>query len=136
MPFLYTKKLVAEINSLYTASIQRKTDNKLFVNLVSADDPNLKVFGINSEYIHSIDENGIRHALKHKNISISDILLIPVIITSYDKLRAGNKPNTIVYEKNFADTIVYIVEIRKGRKKLTMKTMYKKKLKPRITPKL
>lgn len=45
--------------------------------------------------------------------------------------KSGNKPFTIVYEKEFVDTVVYIEEIRTGRKKLALKTMYKRKTKAR-----
>lgn len=136
MPVLYSKKLINEIITLYGVAIKGKKDNKNFIDLCPVKDSKLKRMGISSDYVHSIDENGIRHALKHRNISISDFLLIPFIITEYDSVKNGNKPNSIVYEKNFGDTIIYVVEVRRGRKKLTMKTMYKKKLKPRPKSKL
>lgn len=81
-----------------------------------------------SGYSHCIDKSGIIHVLKrHKNINCSDFLLIPFIIKNYDIIGLGKEPNTIVYKKLIGDEFFYIEEIRQGRKKLAIKTFYKRK---------
>lgn len=134
---MLTRKKINALIDLYRKSQSDKSGNRKFVELVSVTKKQAaqlgKLFnGVDlADYTHSIDESGLRHALKHPDISISDILLIPFIIAEYDKVYPGNKPFTIVYEKEFVDTVVYIEEIRTGRKKLVLKTMYKRKTKAR-----
>ncbi|MHA7109255.1 hypothetical protein ACRTDU_03965 [Sunxiuqinia elliptica] len=133
---MYSRRFINDLLDLYQKAIKSKSGNKHYLNLnpltkKQASSISQLLGGIDvSEFQHSIDESGIRHALKHREISVSDILLIPLVISDYDKVYAGNKPHTLVYEKNFVDTVVYIEEVRQGRKKLVLKTMYKKKLKP------
>ncbi|MFK8377721.1 PBECR3 domain-containing polyvalent protein [Capnocytophaga canimorsus] len=84
--------------------------------------------GLNVEgYVHTLDNSGVLHALKHKNINASDILLIPFIIDNYDFIGKGKEENTIVYKKVINQEYYYVEEIRKGRKKLALKTLYKRK---------
>lgn len=78
-------------------------------------------------YRHTLDSSGIIHSLKHANITMSDILLIPYIINSYDVMGVGIKEGTIVYKKQIVNEYFYVEEIRKGRKKLAIKTLYKRK---------
>ena len=78
-------------------------------------------------YVHSLDNSGVLHALKHKNISVADLLLIPFIIENYDFIGKGKEDNTIVYKKIINQEYYYVEEIRTGRKKLALKTLYKHK---------
>jgi len=78
-------------------------------------------------YVHCIDGAGIIHALKHANINASDILLIPFIIENYDFIGLGKIENTIVYKKLIGNEYFYVEEIRTGRKKFAIKTLYKRK---------
>lgn len=78
-------------------------------------------------YVHSLDNSGVLHALKHKNISVADLLLIPFIIENYDFIGKGKENNTIVYKKVINQEYYYVEEIRTGRKKLALKTLYKHK---------
>lgn len=80
-----------------------------------------------NNFVHSVDISGIKHALKHKNINASDILLLPLIVSEFDLIGFGKTPDTIVYKKEIGDHYFVVEEIRKGRKKLTMKTLYKYK---------
>lgn len=80
-----------------------------------------------SGYVHCLDNSGILHALKHANISTSDLLLIPFIIDNYDFISKGKEEDTIVYKKIINDEYYFVEEIRTGRKKLALKTLYKRK---------
>lgn len=87
-----------------------------------------KNINVNVEgYKRIFDKSGIKHVLKkHKNIKIKDFLLIPLIIKKYDFISCGNKPNTIFYKKLIGDEYFYVETIRKRRKKLALKTFYKR----------
>lgn len=104
---------------------------------------------IDSEYKHIVESSAINHVLnrhgegKEKddsqtNITKEDFELIPEIISMADKITLGSTRQglpAIVYEKTFADgTTFYIEEVRQGRKKLALKTMYKKKLAHSVAP--
>jgi len=78
-------------------------------------------------YIHCIDGSGINHAMRHHNITVNDIMLVPFILDNYDFIGLGKKKNTIVYKKLIGKEYFYVEEIRTGRKKLTIKTLYKRK---------
>jgi hypothetical protein len=82
-------------------------------------------------YVHCIDAAGIVHAFKHSNIKSSDILLIPFIVENYDVIGIGKEEGTIVYKKLIGKEYFYIEETRVGRKKLVIKTFYKRKTKKR-----
>ena len=99
-------------------------------------------------YKHLIDVSGIKHILrKHGNVthekkigqmpvSEGDLLKIREIIKNYDKMNASKKTKTkldsIEYKKRIGDSnYTMIEEIRKGRKKLALKTLFKKPLKPK-----
>lgn len=87
-----------------------------------------KIININVEgYKRTLDDTGINHVFKiHKDIKDEDFLLIPSIIKEYDFIGAGKKPDTIVYKKLIVNDFFYIETVRKGRKKLAIKTFYKK----------
>jgi hypothetical protein len=96
-----------------------------------------------SEYKRIIDNYAINHVLKkhgtgnehlrgQETVEITDFSLIPEITENFDDLKDGgmNKINnhTIKYEKNLQKgNYIYIEELRKGRKELSMQTMYIKK---------
>jgi len=102
---------------------------------------------ITPAYKHVLDKSGVSHAFKkhggereslrgQKRLTKEDILRIPEIITSYDKVEvpfdhdgnpeksaAGN--DLIRYEKTFADgTTYYVEEVRAGRRELALSTMW------------
>lgn len=95
-------------------------------------------------YDHTVDNYAMIHAIKdHGNdlipVKMSDYEKIPEIIKTADNVywdsgetNAGknkkgqpkNRNGVIVYEKNYGDRVVYLEEVRKGRRELAMKTMY------------
>lgn len=73
-----------------------------------------------------IDISAIRHAKKrHPNLEDADFCLIPLIVSSNDKIMKGDNDFSIVYVKSFEDTYYYVEYVRTGRKRLAMKTFYK-----------
>jgi hypothetical protein len=91
--------------------------------------------GINiSGYIHQIESCALRHALKRHGsdrlpITCEDFGLIPEIIRNFDYIKFGKTQRglkSIIYIKRFNATIICIEELRRGKKRLSFKTMYKK----------
>ena len=100
--------------------------------------------GFNIEgYSHLLDVSGVRHAfLKHgvsglkvargqEAITDKDIFKIPEIIDSFDTIDFPGKNkigrDLIRYSKRFKDgTTYYVEEIRTGKKKLAIQTLYKR----------
>lgn len=97
-----------------------------------------------SGYSHNIDVSGVRHAfLEHGNskteekrgqkaITEEDIKKIPQIVEDYDHIEFPGKNaigrDIIKYQKRYEDgTTFYVEEVRTGRKRLTIQTMYKRK---------
>lgn len=120
------------------ATNSRNAGNKLFIDLaaLTIDEVSqlMKLTGKDlTGYVHSLDGSGIIHALKHPNIKASDILLIPFIVQNYDFIGQGKTDGTIVYKKLIGDEYFYVEEIRTGRKKMVIKTLYKRKTRKRRT---
>ncbi len=96
------------------------------------------------DYKHMIDVAGVNHVMrkhgkeeeKYKGqipITENDFLNIPNIVENYDDVNPSNKTKmhleAIKYTKVIENKKYTMVEeIRSGRKKLTMKTLYKKPL--------
>jgi len=123
------QKILVFVNSVINCI---DTGNTTFIDLYTITDIEAKKLGeVAGEdfrgYIRTLDAAGIKHALKHTNLSASDLLLIPFIVSEYDNIGYGTKPNTIVYTKLIGDKYFYVEEIRVGRKKLVIKTLYKTK---------
>ena len=100
--------------------------------------------GILEEFKWTIDNYAIihthnKHGQEKKEISrgqipvvITDYLLIPEIVKEPDKISVGEKSNIgtelIIYEKDIDGVnYFYVEEVRKKRKSLAMKTLYKRK---------
>jgi len=60
-------------------------------------------------------------------MTISDFLIISTIVNERDVCGLGKAENTIVYKKTLADEYFYVEFIQQGRKKLALKTYYKRK---------
>jgi len=119
-----------KIQDFIQLALRSEHKNRIFVDFQRVRKVKLlsSILKTNVEgYTHSLDQSGVIHALKHANLSPSDLLLIPYIINNFDTVKAGFKPNTIIYEKKIVDHYFYVEELRKGRKKLVIKTMYKQK---------
>ncbi|ANI88592.1 valine--tRNA ligase [Arachidicoccus ginsenosidimutans] len=99
---------------------------------------------ITTEYKHTIDRSGINHVLNnHSNSNIEDsrgqiaiteqdFELIVDVLNQPDEIIASGldkqQKETITYTKKFDDgTIIYLEEIRTGRKELMLQTMRKMK---------
>ncbi len=95
-----------------------------------------------TDFKRIIDVSGIRHTLrKHGNqqkeellgqiaVYPTDFALIPYIVKHFDKISKSINDrglDVIIYEKKIIDTFFYVEEIRAGRKKVAINTMYKKK---------
>ncbi|MCE5269263.1 MAG: hypothetical protein LLG00_15405, partial [Planctomycetaceae bacterium] len=96
-----------------------------------------------SGYRHTVDEDGILHAMKGHGVDSperpkdeppltpSDIAAIPEIIAHPDNVELSAKvkndltPKRIVYKKRGKDGVVVVEEVRTGRRRLALKTMYK-----------
>lgn len=90
-----------------------------------------------SDYVRSIDDASVRHALKHKNLTIEDFLLIDVITVDYDFVCYDVDQKKIIYSKKITDkrrtnngerNFYYVEYIQTGNKRMAMKTMYKSKI--------
>jgi hypothetical protein len=94
-----------------------------------------KQFGINvRDYERTLDADGVRHALnKHPNLFDTDFLTILVIVDNPDIVGLGKENDTIVYRKDFEKYIFYVECIQKGKKRLMLKTLYKKRKPPKRT---
>ncbi len=99
---------------------------------------------INTDYVHSISDTQIGHAVDNHSseseeaklnqipISKDDLLLIPFVIKDYDKVEVSPNKNkrgltTIILTKQIDDCVIYYLEeVRVRRKSLAMVTLYKK----------
>jgi len=82
---------------------------------------------------HSMNRHGDKKVDSYP-IDYSDFLLIPFIISNFDEMIVGDITKTtnlqsIIWVKEIGDKYFFVEEIRKGRKKLALKTLYKKPLK-------
>lgn len=85
-----------------------------------------------SGFIRIIDVSSIKHVFKdHPNMKDTDFCLIPLILDNPDSIEPGNNPDSILYKKTFKESYYYVEYVRKGRKKLAMKTFYKTKNRPK-----
>ncbi|MBO4595493.1 MAG: hypothetical protein J5632_02640 [Bacteroidales bacterium] len=97
---------------------------------------------IDSSWKHTIDNSAVRHAIKvhgesteelrgQVKITAADLIGIPEIIAGYDSVRVEiNKRSqyVLIYSKSMADgTVIYVEEVRNGRKELATSTIYKRK---------
>ena len=86
-------------------------------------------------YERILSLRGIRHAtIGHKDLTESDFLSILLIVENPDVVGLGKKPNTIVYRKDFERFYFYVECIQNKRKRLEIKTLYKRKRKPLKRP--
>jgi len=74
--------------------------------------------------------SGIRHVFnRHENLTESDFLAISLVIEFPDSVRLGNKPNSLLYRKDLDFCYFYVECVIHKRKKLELKTLYKRKRK-------
>ncbi|MBO4557074.1 MAG: hypothetical protein J5693_00530 [Bacteroidales bacterium] len=105
----------------------------------------LSLFGVKIDctWNHTVDNSAVRHAIKiHGNdreslrgqsqLTLSDMLMIPTIVSSYDTITTSKNKriqDTILYTKTIesGDTYFFAEEVRKGRRELAASTLYKRK---------
>lgn len=101
-----------------------------------------KGLDIDPSYVHSIENSSINHSESRHGgkstprgnyvaLTESDYELIPDILNDYDSIDVSSNKNkvgntVIEYEKELPDgTIMYLEEVRTGRKSLALQTIYK-----------
>lgn len=136
-----------ETSDLIDAAIQRpNSGNKIFAVLAKVDpavaNKVKSVTGIDvTDFVHGIDEVAVRHIFKHHGDDVTESLRNQVAVTKEDIASLNevlNNPDTVDYsgtlsdgtptitlKKKVGDTIVCVQEVRTGRKKLAVKTMWK-----------
>lgn len=86
-------------------------------------------------YTHMIDASAIRKVLRDHGgdalpLTMDDLASLPTIVTTADAVEAGRDSRrglpTIRYTKRINGHVVVVEEVRTGRKKLALLTMYKK----------
>lgn len=92
---------------------------------------------------HVLENYAIRHIIKEHGdplseasrgqqaVTVADLALIPEILRSPDVVTYSSDPTkrglpAIIYQKNIAGLVVYVEEVRTGKKELVPKTMYKR----------
>ena len=139
-------EIYTNINELLELSKQNGTFNKKSeigkVNDWLVKEANKNNWNITDEYIHDIDVSAIKHINKKHSekeiergqidITDDDIRNIPYIINNPDYVIFGSKnklnKDSIIYVKTMLDgSVVYVEEVRTGRKTLSANTMWKTK---------
>lgn len=104
-----------------------------------------EITGLDLEnYERILDNFAVKHALnKHGHAGVeklrgqipitkNDFELIPKVVENPDKIEIGEKnrrgADLIKYTKNIEEKVIYVEEIRKGRKQLALQTLYKQKV--------
>lgn len=154
--FLFSKgaKTTGKIDNpahLVDIALSRNDGNKAFSELGNVSKEVVEkikqTIGIDvSGWQHSIDEASIRHVFdSHGNsetesklgqiaITRDDIGRLLDVVNSPDNIDKGNEPNTIELSKRIGNEVFVVQEIKTGRNKLALKTMWKKPLSARDAP--
>ena len=89
-------------------------------------------------FVHGIDEAAIRHVFEEHGdveaenkrgqiaVTAHDIANLSAVVISPDDIQKGDEENTIEVSKRIGSEVLVVQEIRTGRKKLVLKTMWKK----------
>jgi len=89
-------------------------------------------------FVHGIDEAAIRHVFEEHGdveaenkrgqiaVTAHDIANLSAVVMSPDDIQKGDEENTIEVSKRIGSEVLVVQEIRTGRKKLVLKTMWKK----------
>jgi AICAR transformylase/IMP cyclohydrolase PurH len=127
------KKQIAELaKSNFTPTKLQQIDLAV-VNLDVAKKAKAETGSNIKGFIHQIDNYGLRHAFKRHSkdqlpLTLDDFELIPEIIENYDSIDFGKTKKgltSIVYDKQYKNITRIVEEIRKGKRTLAFKTMYK-----------
>lgn len=139
----------ADLKEIYHIAISRNDRNKSFANIAKvSDDVVQKVFEVLrldiQNWVHGIDESAIRHILKkHGNpkaeasrgqiaVTENDILNLETILNQPDIVEYGGLNDrgneTLIFKKKIQNQIVCIQEVRNGHKKLSVTSIWIKKV--------
>jgi hypothetical protein len=136
-----------EIIELVEFAIKSKNTINKKVNINTVDENEAKILKAKTGfdllgYKRVIDKSSINHVIKeHGNekteasrgqiaITKKDFELIPLIVKSQNVIYSGKTKaglDCILYEIIIKNTYYYVEEIRKGKKELCLKSMYKRK---------
>ena len=136
---------ISSLTNLLSIALSRRDGNKAFTDIgeVTSEvaEKTKKATGIDvSGFVHAVDESAIRHIFeKHGNeksealrgqvaVTNEDIESIADVLMSPDNIEQGKKNNTIELSKRIGNEVFVVQEIRVGRKKLAIVTMWKKPL--------
>ncbi|UZA02094.1 PLxRFG domain-containing protein [Moraxella bovis] len=134
-----------DLDTLYRVANSRSDGNKSFTNVAKVNDETAQkiqaLTGIDVVgFDIGIDESSIRHTLKEHGDEVSerkrgqtaiveqDFGLVADIVNNADEIKKGDVDNTLIFEKKLGNTYVVVQELRIGKRKLSLKTMYKKGL--------
>lgn len=134
-----------DIDTLLEVATSRGGGNRSFANLAKVTDETAKkikdILGVDvAGFDIGIDESAIRHTLnQHGNeqteqkrgqtaVTEQDFALVAEITNNADVIKKGNSENTLQFEKQIGSLYVVVQELRIGKGKLSLKTMYKKGL--------
>ena len=139
----------AELKDIYRIAKSRNDPNKSFSNIAKvSDDVVQKVFDVTGldiqNWVHGIDESAIRHIFKkHGNpktetsrgqiaVTENDILNLETILNQPDSVEYGGLNDrgneTLIFKKKIENQIVCIQEVRNGHKKLSVTSIWIKKV--------
>lgn len=144
-PVIKNTGKIDAIEDLVNIALSRKDGNNAYAEIgeVTANVAEMvkQATGIDvTGFVHAVDESAIRHVFeKHGNekkeasrgqvaVTNNDIANLANIVMSPDKIEQGDEENTIEVSKRVGSEVLVVQEIRARRKKLALKTMWKKPL--------
>jgi len=139
-------------NQLVSVALSRKNGNKAFVELgkisTITSQQIEKITGIDvTDWIVNIDESSVRHVMERHGdpitekkrgqvaVESTDFDRIIEVLDSPDKIELDTKDNNcLIFSKKMDNNFIIVQELRVGRKKISLKTMYKKPLSAPVAP--
>ena len=131
------------VQNLIGIALSRTDGNKAFFEIGEVSPEVAEkvklVTGIDVDgFVHGIDEAAIRHVFEEHGdvetenkrgqiaVTAHDIANLSAVFISPDDIQKGDEENTIEVSKRIGSEVLVVQEIRTGRKKLVLKTMWKK----------
>jgi phage-Barnase-EndoU-ColicinE5/D-RelE like nuclease3 len=142
---------ITSIADLVRTALSRASGNKAFFDLQPVNAPVAdRVFaatGIDVHgWVHSIDESAVRHIFNRHGsthtemprgqlaVTLEDLERIAEVVSAPDQIEAthplADGTEVVVFKKRLGHEVLYVQEMRVGRKKLTAKTLWKVRLMP------
>jgi hypothetical protein len=142
---------IKSITELVQVALSRTNGNKAYFDLKAVTnevaDRVLEATGLDVHgWTHSIDESAIRHIFNRHGsheteqprgqlaVTLEDIERIVDVIASPDEVEAthplADGTEVVVFKKKLGHEVIYVQEMRVGRRKLTAKTLWKVRLMP------